>query len=372
MAVKPPERLEKENFLKAPLWRLSNDNGLEVILTNFGPSVVSIRMPDKSGKVDDILMGYDSLERYQIDTSSQGRICVGRWANRIANAQYPQPDHTFGALRDGTIAKPGDMVQLQANHSRHILHGGSPNLAQMFWDTGSPYFDERSASVPFYLRSLHLSNGFPGNIALQVIVTLAEDNTLHFQYTAISDRTTPINLTFHGYFNLNGISTGRTVENHLLITPSKQFLEVDAELIPTGRICDSHETIYDFSTPKLLGKDFGGTGYDICLLFPKDLKFASLFSPETGRRVIMTTDQPAFQLYTGFHLPKAGFERFMGVCLEAGKLNDSVNHYLISHSFQYETTETTCGHRVLPCADVFTLPDKPYLHHTCYKFDIFE
>ncbi|MBS3098153.1 galactose mutarotase [Candidatus Woesearchaeota archaeon] len=325
--------------------RMQNSNWMEVLLTNYGPTVLEIKIPDKESKLISVLLGYPTLAGYVSDPSYQGRIAVGRVANRIGNAQYKQPDYTHAA--------PDGIVKLLANNGEHTLHGGPEGWSSKVWDVGDSYKSNDKASISFGLLSEHLEQGFPGKVHARVIVTLTNNNELIFEYVAITGRTTPINPTMHGYFNLEGLDA--TVHKHLLRTNADRYLVVDGTLIPTGEILSVEGTRYDFRKEKEIGKDFGKEGYDNCFVFPKSNagSWVRVVSPKTNIAMTMDTDQPAVQLYTSFFLGKP-FKQFSGFCLEAQQLVNAVNNQKWWSEF----------------GNPFTKPSEPYKQRTVYKFDM--
>jgi len=329
---------------KVRTYRLANNTGIECILMNLGPTLLSLRVPDAEGNVDDVLLGYPALDGYVNDASYQGRVAVGRWANRISGAHYFDNDIH-------------DVIELIPNDGIHTLHGGSKGWSKKTWKVegyGSP---EEGAFVEFSLQSKNGDQGFRGIVNARVIVTLTQDNELKFEYLATTPfGETPVNLAFHGYFNLDGIRFGSSVLNHNLRTNTDRHLTVDGDLIPDGDILSVDGTRFDFKEMKKIGttSSFGQTGYDNCLVFPTGVEGkVEVYSPETGRVMTMTTDQPAVQLYTGFFL-KDPFQQFGGMCLEAQQLVNSLNMSQWWEEF----------------GNPFIKPRVPYKQTTTYKFDV--
>ncbi len=330
-------------------FRLANQRqgGISVFLTNFGPTVVRILGVDDKGQLEDLLLGYSTVEGYQEDSSYQGRIAVGRVANRIGNAAYNDPHSR-------------ERVRLPANDGPHTLHGGPKGWSSQTWDVDSYAQGSTSAAIRFSYHCNHMEDGFPGDVVAWVTVELTKDNELRFSYILNNEQDpfcpTPVNLTFHGYFNLNGGNT--TIHNHFLRTNADRVLPVQ-DLIPTGAIAavgPIEYGRYDFRDGREIGDEkwFKGQGYDNCLVFPDgEQGKAELWSPSTGRRVTMTTDQPAVQLYTGFFL-EAPFRQFQGVCLEPQQLVDAVNHPEWWDRF----------------GNPFVEPGAVYSHTTTYKFEV--
>ncbi len=343
--------------------RLRNSNGVEAVLSNFGPAIITLKVPNRNGTLQNILLGHPHIYGYERDGVSFGRIALGQYANRIAHARYHQPDDT------NPDVKQGGLVQLIANSPlhkpQHMLHGGFGSWGNRIWEVKNVEQLPDRVSIDYSIFDPHMGGdskeGLPGNVNATVKVVLTNDNELKFIYTATPDITTPINLTFHGYFNLNG-NSGTTVGNHTLWTNADRYLPVK-ESIPTGEIDLVDNTRFDFrketEMESRLYHDHPHLhpGIDHCLIFPSDVPNVPgevrLFSPATGIEVTMRTDQPAFQLYTGNNLQHP-FKEFWGVCLEAGGLVNAVNMPQWHSMF----------------GSPFFTPDRPYSQTTSYAFSV--
>lgn len=281
--------------------KLENRNGLSVTLLEMGGAIQSILMPDRNGRLLDIVLGYDDPAAYP------GGSCfgafVGRFANRIGKGEFPLNGRT---------------VHVTVNEGVNSLHGGHGYHLR-------PWKLEKSASGA--LLSLHDPDGeegFPGNVDVQVEVTLTEDNELIFDYRATTDADTVINLTNHSFFNLSG---AETILDHELMIASDAYLEVDSGLIPTGKLIDVTGTDFDFRTrrPILNGK------YDHCYVLRPGGVQAEVYDPVSGRGMRMETDLPGVQLYCGGGLggaPGRGGIRHKanaGLCLETQQFPDAPN-----------------------------------------------
>jgi aldose 1-epimerase len=293
--------------------------------TDYGCLLTSILLPAKTGSFDDILLGYSSLDSFVHRNSTYFGSLVGRYANRIQNAQF---------------ALGGKTYHLDNNDNGHSLHGGFSGYQQKIWKSEIVEAKEGSG-VRFTRISPDGEQGYPGNLALEVCYLLNEKNELTLKYTAKTDADTPVNLTNHAYFNLKGHNSG-TVARHIAQINSAHYIEVDKTLIPTGRTPSVTGTVFDFNTAKPLGKDFGspelalqGGGYDVgyCFAGPEKLAtaagnlplLATITEPDTGRVMTCSSDQPVMQLYTACMLSAkqgkngADYGKYSAFCLETGQ-----------------------------------------------------
>lgn len=316
---------ELEDERLAHLYTLSNDKNVEARITNFGGIVVSLEAPDRDGVMDDIVLGYDTLEEYVNDVHYFGCI-VGRYANRIA---------------EGRFSLHGIEYVLARNSDGHHLHGGYRGFNKALWDAVGIEGGDRVGLALTYM-SRDGEEGFPGNMAVRVIYFLTNDNELRIEYTAATDRDTIVNLTHHSYFNLAG-ADGGDILGHVLMIDADRFTPVDNSLIPTGELKKVRGTPLDFTRPTEIGARidldheqlrFGG-GYDHNWVLNKDVGSLSLastvYEPTTGRFMEVYTTEPGIQFYSGNYLVgvvgKGGraYDRQGGFCLEAQHFPDSPN-----------------------------------------------
>jgi len=318
--------IKKEIFGRCPkgekvfLYTLVNPNGIAVKITNYGAIITSISMPDKQGKKENVVLGFNTLDEYLSPEylSSYpyfGAVC-GRYCNRIAGGQ---------------LALDGNKYQLFINNGPNSLHGGQTGFDKMVW---APKTIEMPDFVGLELkyRSIHLEENYPGNLDVSILYKLTHKNELQIEYKAVTDRTTVVNLTNHTYFNLNGGK--ENVLGHQLHINSKKRTVNDSSLIPTGEIADVTHTPFDFSVSKPVGQDIGALsdGYD--LNYPLDnpdhklVLAGKLSEPQTGRSVTVFTTEPGIQLYTGYYIPALDgrFGRYSGLALETQHYPDSPNH----------------------------------------------
>jgi aldose 1-epimerase len=293
---------------------LTNVNGMSVEIINLGGRIKSIKFP-VYGVPTEMVLGYPSKHDYLNDEFYLGATC-GRVCNRIAGANFELD---------------GLQIHLTKNDGEHCLHGGTDNLSMRLWKI-TPESVSKS-SVTLSLISLDGDQGFPGTLRLSITYQLSEDNELSIQYTARTDSPTPVNLTNHAYFNLGE----RDCQSLSLQMMSSAFLESDLSNIPTGKIISVAQTDYNFRESATIGYRQKNTqdeslntrkGYDHCFILdnaPLDQAKATLTSQQNNISLSVYTDQPAIQLYTGYHLNGA-FKAYQGVCLEAQNYTDAENN----------------------------------------------
>src|SRR6266851_954543 len=331
-AKSQPGSTTKKSFGKTPdgqpvyLYVLTNKSGAEVSITNYGGAVVSLKVPDRNGKLADVVLGYDSVDGYVNDKSYFGAL-VGRYGNRIGHAQFVLDGKTY------TLAK---------NNGENSLHGGIKGFNKALWKA-KILSKKGGQSLELSYLSKDGEEGFPGN--LKVIVTYTWDaNALMIEYSATTDKKTVVNLTNHSYFNLAGQGSG-DILGHLLTIQADQFTPVDSGLIPTGELRDVMDTPFDFRKPTAIGARIDqddeqlklGSGYDhnFVLRMPMDhgeYLAARVLEPATGRVLEVWTTEPGVQFYTGNFLDGktagtggATYPRRNAFCLETQHFPDSPN-----------------------------------------------
>jgi aldose 1-epimerase len=324
----------KKPFGKTPdgqpvdLFVLTSKGGAEVSITNYGGAVVSVRVPDRNGKLADVVLGYDTLDGYVNDKAYFGAI-VGRYGNRIAHAQFVLDGKTY------TLAK---------NNGDNSLHGGIKGFNKAVWSARTlSAKDDQSLELSYLSKDGE--EGFPGNLKVTVTYTLTDANALRIEYSATTDKKTVVNLTNHSYFNLAGQGSG-DILGHLLTIQADQFTPVDSGLIPTGELRDVMDTPFDFRKPTAIGARINqddeqlklGSGYDhnFDLRMPMDrgeFLAARVVEPASGRVLEVWTTEPGVQFYTGNFLDgktpgKGGvtYPRRNAFCLETQHFPDSPNH----------------------------------------------
>ena len=321
-----PARFEKmiDNNQPVKLYTLKNKNGMEVCITNFGARIVSIMVPDKNGKMTDVVLGFDNIEDY-INVPSDFGATIGRYANRIGQ---------------GKITIDGKEIQLPQNNYGHCLHGGPTGWQYKVFKANQN--DEKT--IKLTVESPDGDNNFPGNVIASVTYTLTENNAIDIQYEATTDKKTVINMTNHSYFNLNGNPSVGSM-NQILYLAADSITPVDDTFMTTGEMMAVAGTPFDFNTPKAIEQDvtnfdneqikFGkGFDHNWVLKTKGDIKqvAAKLTSPITGITLEVYTDEPGVQLYTGNFLDgtvkgKNGivYPQRASVCLETQHYPDSPN-----------------------------------------------
>lgn len=308
---------------KVVLYTLSNAKGSKVCVMNYGATIVQIVVPDRTGKLADVALGFDDFEPYMTKSPYFGAT-VGRYANRIAH---------------GRFSLDGKDYQLACNNGANALHGGIKGFDKQIWTAEILKSDE--ATVRFSLVSKDGEEGYPGNFKVSVTFTFNDENELAIRYEATTDKTTIVNLTNHSYFNLAGAGNG-SVLGHEVKIHSDEYTPVDASLIPTGKLVTVENTPMDFRTETAIGKrikEVGGkpVGYDHNYVLNKGLlsdqaTAAEVYEPKSGRTLKVLTDQPGIQFYTGNFLDgsfagKGGavYQQYAGFCLETQHYPDSPN-----------------------------------------------
>lgn len=298
---------------------LVNRNGMKVKIINYGGTVTNILVPDREGKMGDVVLGYESLGGYIQKNNPYFGCLVGRYANRIAGAKF-----TLNG-KDYTLA---------ANNNGNSLHGGEKGFDKRVWTLVS-YSD---TSLTLAYLSNDGEEGYPGNLRVQVKYSLGEGNELKITYYAVTDLATPINLTNHCYFNLSA-GTDSTVLDHELQLNADRYTPVNDQLIPTGKIESVKGTPMDFTQAKKIGTDLdkvpGGFDHNWVLNRKADglEKIGSLYHAKSGRFMEIFTTQPGIQFYSGNFLDgtlgytKAGakYVKHGALCLETQHYPDSPN-----------------------------------------------
>lgn len=307
------------------LFTLTNGHGIEVRAITYGAIIVSLKTPDRHGRLGDIVLGFDTLEGYLTRSRFFGAV-VGRYANRIANARFTLDRRTF---------------ELAANNGRNHLHGGRRGFDKIVWK-GEPFERDGDVGVVFTHTSPDGDEGYPGTLNVTVTYTLTPRDALVVEYGAATDKATPINLTQHTYFNLAGEGSGDILKHQLTIDADR-YTPTDEAQIPTGEIAPVEGTPFDFRTPSAVGARIDadheqirrGKGYDHnFVLNGAGLRHAArVVDPSTGRTLDVATTEPGLQFYSGNNLDgsalgKGGhaYGRRSALCLETQHYPDSPNH----------------------------------------------
>jgi len=324
--------IKKESFGKTKdgqavdLYTFSNASGMEVRAMTYGGIILSIKVPDRNGKFDDVTLGFDSLEPYLANSTFFGAL-VGRYGNRIGKARFKLD---------------GKEYKLAVNNGPNALHGGLKGFDKVIWQAES--FDKpEGVGVVFRYTSPDGEEGYPGTLQVLVTYTLTDKNELTLDYHATTDKATPVNLTNHAFFNLAGPGV-RDILDHQMMINADNTTPVDITLIPTGEIKSVEGTPFDFRKPTAIGARIDandqqikyGPGYDHNFVLNRKGEGLSLAArvaePTTGRVMEVSTTEPAVQFYTGNFLDgtltgKGGhvYKRRYAFCLETQHFPDSPN-----------------------------------------------
>ena len=328
------------------LYTLRNGD-LTMQVTNFGARVVSLWTPDRTGAFEDVVLGYENLDRY-LDNRGERFLgaALGRYANRIA---------------EGRFTLDGKEYTLPLNDKGRTLHGGVKGFDSVVWDVES----SNDTTIVFRYRSADGEEGFPGNLDVEMSYTLTPSNEFRIDYRAETDAPTVVNLSHHSFFNLKGEGNGTILDNELWIKAAATT-PVDANLIPTGEIAPVEGTPFDFRTATAIGARIGveneqlknGGGYDHNWVLSRDGEgvelVASLYDPTTGRVMEVLTDQPGLQFYSGNFFDGKSLGKYgrpqsyrESVALETQHFPDSPNHenFPTTRLNPSETYTHTCIYR---------------------------
>jgi aldose 1-epimerase len=329
--------LAAESITKAPfgttadgqavdLYTLTNASGMQAAITNYGGIIVSLKVPDRQGKLADVVLGFDTMKGY-LDKPPYFGAIIGRYGNRIGSGKFTLDGHEY------TLAQ---------NDNGHHLHGGLRGFDKVVWDVKAAV-DQKEPELVLHYVSKDGEEGYPGNLDVTVTYTLTEANELKIAYRATTDKPTVVNLTNHSYFNLAGAGSGDVLGHEMLINADR-FTPVAKGLIPTGELRPVKGTPFDFAKPTAIGARIGaddeqlklGLGYDHNWVLNKVGKgmtlAARVHEPTTGRTMDVLTTEPGLQFYSGNFLDGsnvgkqgAAYKHRYGFCLETQHFPDSPN-----------------------------------------------
>lgn len=317
----------KMNGKESTLFLLHNDLGMEVAVTNYGCTLLSIMVPDKNNQYNNVILGHSSMEDILHCPEPFLNTAVGRYANRIAK---------------GHFTLNGKEFKLAINNGPNALHGGPTGFHARIWD--AEQIDQRTLKLSYLSKDGE--EGYPGNLTTEIIYQLDNTkNALIIKYKATTDQSTVVNLTNHAFFNLAGIANPTpTIEDNIVTINAKFFTPMDNVSIPTGEIKSVKDTPMDFTTAKVVGKEINadydqtkfGAGYDHCYVLNKKeanllTEAATCYDPKSGRMLTVKTTEPGVQFYTGNWL--GGFKGAHGatfparsaLCFEAQRFPDTPN-----------------------------------------------
>jgi aldose 1-epimerase len=301
---------------------MTNPNGIEMRVITFGGIIVSLKTPDRDGKLGDIVLGFDELDGYTKEHPYFGAI-IGRYGNRIGK---------------GRFTLDGVEYTLATNNGPNHLHGGIKGFDKVVWKVEEGRAEGDEAILKLSYLSKDGEEGYPANLRCIVTYTLTADNQLKMRYEATTDKSTVLNLTNHSYWNLAGQGTGDILSHELMLNADR-FTPVDEGLIPTGELKNVKDTPMDFTEPKAIGSrikqvDIGGYDHNFILNGKTGVMklCAKVYEPKTGRTMEIHTTEPGVQFYTGNFLDgtltgKAGkvYHKHYAFCLETQHFPDSPN-----------------------------------------------
>jgi aldose 1-epimerase len=332
-AVSAQVKMAKESFGKTAdgqevqLFTLSNKNGMEARIMDYGGIVVSLKVPDRTGKLDDVVLGLNTLDDYLKGHPYFGAL-IGRYGNRIAK---------------GRFTLNGVEYKLAVNNGENHLHGGIKGFDKVVWNAKFVKTTRGEVSLVLTYLSKDGEEGYPGNLNVSVVYTITNNNELKIDYTATTDKDTVLNLTHHSYFNLAGEGKG-DILNHQLTLNANRFTPTDAGSIPTGELKSVIGGPFDFTKSTAIGARINqpdqqlqfGKGYDHNFVLNGRMGTlrlaATVFEPTTGRVMEVLTTEPGIQFYTGNFLDgtltgKSGkvYQQRYAFCLETQHYPDSPN-----------------------------------------------
>lgn len=339
------------NGKKTDLYILKNALGNEVAITNYGGAIVAIMVPDKNGKMANVIQGHDNIVDVINSPEPYLSTLIGRYGNRICKGQFQLN---------------GKVYNLPINNGPNSLHGGKHGFNAKVWDA----LQMNTQTLVLKYVSPYGEEGFSGEVKVTVVYTFNDENELIIDYMATTNKKTVINLTSHGFFSLAGIGNPTpTIENLICEINADYYLPIDETSIPTGEIRFVKNTPFDFRTPKTIGQDIdaddeqirNGAGYDHCYVLNKkeegELSFAArITEKESGRTMEVYTTEPGMQLYTDNWADGykgqfgATFPRRSAICFEAQHFPDTPNHTYFP--------------------SVILMPDERYTQKTIYKFGV--
>ena len=331
VAIAAAQSVTKQSYGKTAagenvnLYTLRNSKGVEAKITNYGGIVVSLKVPDRNGKFDDVVLGFNDLDSYLTKNDPYMGALIGRYGNRIAK---------------GRFTLNGVEYKLAVNNGENHLHGGIKGFDKVVW-TGREMKTPAGPAVVLTYLSKDGEEGYPGNLNVRVVYTLTNNNELKIDYSATSDKDTVTNLTHHSYFNLAGEGNG-DILNHTVTINANRFVPTDAGSIPTGELKSVAGTPFDFLKPMAIGAHIDqddeqlkfGNGYDhTWVINGRGMRLAATAYESTSGRVMQVwTTEPGMQFYTGNFLNgtltgKSGkvYARRTGFCFETQHYPDSPN-----------------------------------------------
>ncbi len=330
------------------LYLLKNKNGLQAAITNYGAHLVSLSMPDKNGKITDVVIGFNDIDGYKKSLTAYYGATVGRYGNRIAK---------------GHFTLNGKGYDLYINNKPNTLHGGKKGFNDVVWDADQI----NNQTIALTYLSKDMEEGYPGNLKCKVTYKLTDDNKVKISYEATTDKVTIVNLTNHSYFNLNGIGNG-TILNHTVKVMAAHFTPIDSTSIPTGKIEAVAGTPFDFSKPTAIGSRIeadnqqlkNGKGYDHNYVLDKhgiSTSVATVTGDKSGIKMEVFTTEPGLQFYSGNFMNGSN-------TMHGGKKDD------YRTGFAMETQHYPDSPNQPQFPSTVLKPGESYTSETIYKFSI--
>ena len=335
------------------LYLLKNDH-IKVYITNYGGRIVSLLTPDRSGQIGDVVLGFKSIDDYLSANGPYHGALIGRVGNRIAKGKFKLGSETYS---------------LPINNNENHLHGGPEGFNNQVWEVKAA--DDSSITMNYFSSDGEM--GYPGNLDVEVMYSLNDENELLITYKATTDKSTPVNLTNHAFFNLAGEANG-TINDHLLKLNADHFTPVDKTLIPLGENRSVEGTPFDFRTPKTIGRDLNlqetdlqmeyGGGYDHNFVLNKEKDgemslAAYVIDPKSGRRMDIFTEEPGIQFYGGNFMDGSDIGKY-------GK------KFLYRESFALETQHFPDSPNQPSFPNTILNPGEVYQSKSVYKFSVTE
>lgn len=326
-------------------YTLSNTSGMQVSIINYGGAISKLIVPDKNGQPGDVVFGFENLEGFLQKTNPYFGGLIGRYGNRIAKARFTLDGQTY---------------MLPANNGENSLHGGEKGFDKVYWNIEKMSGD---SSLKLTYKSPDGEQGYPGNLDVTVLYTLSAANELKIEYSAVTDKPTPVNLTSHAYFNLSA-GADSTILGHELMLKAAEYTPVDEALIPTGKLEEVKGGPMDFNNPKLIGRDITEVkgGYDhnwvLSRKGPGLELAASLYHPGSGRFMEVFTTEPGIQFYSGNFLD--------------GTLTNTKGQtkYGLHGALCLETQHFPDGPNQPAFPSTLLKPGETYQHTCIYKFSV--
>ena len=333
------------------LYLLKNDQ-IKVYITNYGGRIVSLLTPDRYGQMGDVVLGFKSIDDYLSANGPYHGALIGRVGNRIAKGKFTLDSKTYS---------------LPINNNENHLHGGPEGFNNQVWEVKA--VDQSSITMNYFSKDGEM--GYPGNLDVQVKYSLNNENELLISYKATTDKSTPVNLTNHAFFNLAGEASG-TINDHLLRLNADHFTPVNETLIPQGKNMSVEGTPFDFRIPKTIGRDLNqqntntqmnyGGGYDHNFVLNKEnereMSLAGyVIDPKTGRRMDIFTEEPGIQFYGGNFMDGSDIGKY-------GK------KFLYRESFALETQHFPDSPNQPSFPNIILLPGDIYQTKSIYKFSV--